>query len=84
MIYGARVSLIVAFTATFIATAFGVVAGLLAGYFRGVIDTLVSRTVDVLLAIPYLLLAIGLASACSIAIGGGGQGAPAIPAASAA
>jgi peptide/nickel transport system permease protein len=71
VIYGARISLIVAFTATFIATVFGVVAGLLAGYFRGVIDTLVSRTVDVLLAIPYLMLAIGLASACSIAIGGG-------------
>jgi peptide/nickel transport system permease protein len=72
VIYGARISLIVAFTATFIATVLGVVAGLLAGYFRGVIDTLVSRTVDVLLAIPYLMLAIGLASACSIAIGGGG------------
>jgi len=71
VIYGARISLIVAFTATFIATVLGVVAGLLAGYFRGVIDTLVSRTVDVLLAIPYLMLAIGLASACSIAIGGG-------------
>jgi peptide/nickel transport system permease protein len=71
VIYGARISLIVAFSATFIATVFGVVAGLLAGYFRGVIDTLVSRTVDVLLAIPYLMLAIGLASACSIAIGGG-------------
>ena len=76
VIYGARVSLIVAFTATFIATVFGIVAGLLAGYFRGWTDTLVSRSVDVLLAIPYLLLATGLASACSIAIGGGGQGAP--------
>jgi peptide/nickel transport system permease protein len=71
VIYGARISLIVAFSATLIATVFGVIAGLLAGYFRGVIDTLVSRTVDVLLAIPYLMLAIGLASACSIAIGSG-------------
>ena len=79
VIYGARISLIVAFTATFIATVFGVVAGLLAGYFRGVVDTLVSRTVDVLLAIPYLMLAIGLASACSIAIGGGGQGSTSNP-----
>src|SRR3954470_22352521 len=62
-IYGARVSLIVAFASTFIATALGVVAGLLAGYFRGWADTIISRSVDVLLAIPYLLLATGLAAA---------------------
>jgi peptide/nickel transport system permease protein len=64
-IYGARVSLIVAFTATFLATAAGIIAGLLAGHFRGWTDTLISRTVDVLLAIPYLLLATGLAAACT-------------------
>jgi peptide/nickel transport system permease protein len=68
-VYGARVSLVVAFTATTIATALGVVAGLVAGYFRGWTDTLVSRAVDVLLAIPYLLLAIGLASACTFTVG---------------
>jgi peptide/nickel transport system permease protein len=79
VLYGARISLIVAFTATFIATAFGVVMGLLAGYFRGWIDTLISRIVDVLLAIPYLMLAIGLASACSIAIGGSGAGSSSNP-----
>ena len=65
-VYGARVSLIVAFAATFIATIPGVVAGLLAGYFRGWTDTLISRSVDVLLAIPYLLLATGLAAACTL------------------
>lgn len=65
-IYGARVSLIVAFTATAIATVAGIVAGLLAGYFRGWTDVLVSRSVDVLLAIPYLLLATGLAAACTL------------------
>jgi ABC-type dipeptide/oligopeptide/nickel transport system permease subunit len=68
-IYGARVSLIVAFAATGLAVLAGVVAGLLAGYFRGWIDTLVSRTVDVLLAIPYLLLATGLAASCSFGDG---------------
>jgi len=68
-IYGARVSLIVAFASTFIATALGVVAGLLAGYFRGWTDTVISRSVDVLLAIPYLLLATGLAAACSFGDG---------------
>ena len=74
-VYGARVSLIVAFAATTIATAFGIVAGLLAGYFRGWTDTLISRAVDVLLAIPYLLLATGLAAACTLGqTSGGGAG----------
>ncbi|HXF00209.1 MAG TPA: ABC transporter permease [Solirubrobacterales bacterium] len=67
-IYGARVSLIVAFAATALATLAGIVTGLLAGYLRGWVDTAISRSVDVLLAIPYLLLATGLAVAC------GGEG----------
>jgi peptide/nickel transport system permease protein len=74
-IYGARVSLIVAFAATGLATVAGVVAGLVAGYFRGFVDTLISRSVDVLLAIPYLLLATGLAAACTAgAASEGGSG----------
>jgi peptide/nickel transport system permease protein len=68
-IYGTRVSLIVAFVATGLATFVGVVAGLLAGYLRGWVDVLVSRSVDVLLAIPYLLLAVGLAASCSLGDG---------------
>jgi ABC-type dipeptide/oligopeptide/nickel transport system permease subunit len=75
-IYGARVSLVVAFSATAIATLLGVVAGLLAGFYRGWTDTLISRGVDVLLAIPYLLLATGLAAACTVggAVSGGEGG----------
>jgi peptide/nickel transport system permease protein len=68
-LYGARVSLLVAFVATALATIAGVIAGLLAGYLRGWVDTLVSRTIDVLLAIPYLLLATGLAASCSFGNG---------------
>ena len=64
-IYGARISLIVAFLATGLATLLGVVSGVLAGYRGGWVDTAVSRTVDVLLAIPYLLLATGFAASCS-------------------
>jgi peptide/nickel transport system permease protein len=80
VIYGARVSLIVAFVSTVITTAFGVLCGLLAGYYRGWVDTVVSRTVDAWLAIPYLLLAIGLASACSFGNGCvGGLIKPGIP-----
>jgi peptide/nickel transport system permease protein len=76
VVYGARVSLVVAFSATLIATMLGIVAGLLAGYFRGWTDTVISRFVDVLLAIPYLLLATGLAAACTLSQtkGGGGEG----------
>jgi ABC-type dipeptide/oligopeptide/nickel transport system permease subunit len=65
-VFGAQVSLIVAFTATFFATVLGVILGLLAGYFRGWADTLISRAVDVLLAIPYLLFAAGFAAACGL------------------
>jgi peptide/nickel transport system permease protein len=73
-VYGARTSLSIAFVATALATLLGVVAGVAAGYFRGWADTLISRGVDVLLAIPYLLLATGLAAACTVggAAGGGG------------
>jgi peptide/nickel transport system permease protein len=69
VIYGARISLLVAFVSTAITTVFGVFCGLFAGYYRGWVDTVVSRTVDAWLAIPYLLLAIGLASACSFGNG---------------
>jgi ABC-type dipeptide/oligopeptide/nickel transport system permease subunit len=80
VIYGARVSLIVAFASCIITTAIGVFLGLLAGYYRGWVDTLVSRIVDAFLAIPYLLLAIGLASACSFGNGCvGGLIKPGIP-----
>ena len=68
-VYGTRVSLIVAFVATGLATIVGVVLGLLAGYRRGWTDVLISRSIDVLLAIPYLLLATGLAASCSLGDG---------------
>jgi peptide/nickel transport system permease protein len=75
VVYGARVSLVVAFVATFFATVLGVIAGLVAGYFRGWTDTIISRAVDVLLAIPYLMLAIGLAAACTFSTGQSGTSA---------
>jgi peptide/nickel transport system permease protein len=62
---GAAVSLEVAFIATGIAIVIGVILGMTSGYFRGPVDTVISRVVDVLLAFPILLLALGLASACS-------------------
>jgi ABC-type dipeptide/oligopeptide/nickel transport system permease subunit len=72
IVYGARVSLQVALVATAVAVAVGTLVGMLAGYYRGWVDTVLSRTMDVLLAFPILLLGIGLASACSL--GGGCAG----------
>ena len=69
VVYGARVSLLVAFVATAFATLIGVTVGLLAGYFRGWVDTLLTRAMDVMLAFPVLLIAIGLGVACAGAEG---------------
>jgi peptide/nickel transport system permease protein len=66
VLYGARVSLEVAIVATALSVFIGVVAGMFAGFYRGTVDTLISRAIDVLLAFPILLLAIGLAAACSL------------------
>jgi peptide/nickel transport system permease protein len=68
-IYGARISLEVAFISTGIAVLIGVVIGTAAGFFRGWIDSLLARLMDIVLAFPILLLAIGLASACSLGKG---------------
>ena len=64
VIYGARTSLLVAFVATTISMTIGVTVGVIAGYYRGFVDTVISRLSDVVLALPQLLLAIGIAAAC--------------------
>ncbi len=69
VLYGARVSLTVAFIATGLSMVLGVLMGLVSGYFRGATDMLISRLVDTLLAFPILLLALGLAAACSLGHG---------------
>jgi ABC-type dipeptide/oligopeptide/nickel transport system permease subunit len=69
VLYGARVSLQVALIATAISVFIGVVFGMIAGFFRGWVDTVISRFIDVLLAFPILLFGIGLASACSLGKG---------------
>ena len=69
VLIGAQVSLKVAFLATAIIVVIGVTLGMVAGYFRGWTDTLLSRTMDVILAFPVLLLALGLGAACSFGNG---------------
>ncbi|HYM46468.1 MAG TPA: ABC transporter permease [Solirubrobacteraceae bacterium] len=66
VIYGTRVSLLVGILGTALATVLGVFVGLLAGFYRGWADTLLSRLVDVVLAIPILLLGLGLGAACEV------------------
>jgi peptide/nickel transport system permease protein len=63
--YGARTSLLVGVVASGLAVLIGLVVGLAAGYFGGWIDTGLSRTADVMLAVPQLLIAIGIVAACS-------------------
>jgi peptide/nickel transport system permease protein len=69
VLFGARVSLEVALVATALAVVVGVALGMIAGYYRGAVDTVVSRVIDVTLAFPVLLLALGIASACSLGNG---------------
>lgn len=62
LIYGSQVSLLTGFLAAAISICIGVPLGLLAGYFSGRVDMLLGRFFDAVLAIPSILLAIGLSS----------------------
>jgi ABC-type dipeptide/oligopeptide/nickel transport system permease subunit len=66
VIYGARVSLEVGIIGTAIATVIGTVFGLLAGFYRGWVDTLLMRAVDVFLSFPVLVLGLGIGAACGV------------------
>jgi len=63
IIYGARVSLLVAILATGISLFIGLVWGTVSAYYGGVIDATLSRIMELMMAFPILLLAIALASA---------------------
>ncbi|MFG1905842.1 ABC transporter permease [Kribbella sp. NPDC048928] len=60
--YGARISLLVGVIATAITVAIGVVLGLAAGFLGGITDTILARLIDVVLSMPFLLVAIALVS----------------------
>ena len=60
--YGTQISLFVGVVATALTVAMATVVGLAAGYFGKIVDTILARLMDVLLAIPFLLLAISLVS----------------------
>jgi peptide/nickel transport system permease protein len=60
VIFGSRVALRVGLLPVAVALLFGVTAGLAAGYYGGLTDQITMRLVDILLAFPWLLLAIGI------------------------
>ncbi len=58
IIYGARVSMIVAVVSVGLAFVFGTLLGSISGYYKGSLDNVIMRIMDIILAFPYLLLAI--------------------------
>jgi peptide/nickel transport system permease protein len=63
LIYAGRISLGVAAGSVVIATFLGVWLGLVAGYYRGWVETIIMRAMDVLLSFPTIILAIAIVSA---------------------
>ena len=68
LMYGGRTSLFIGLTSALITTLLATILGLLAGYFRGRIDTVISRLLDVIWSFPVVLLGIALGTA--LAVGG--------------
>jgi len=62
LVWGARASIFAGVFATLLATVIAVPIGLVAGYYRGWIDPVIARLTDVLLAFPFLIIAVGLAA----------------------
>lgn len=62
LLYGARISLTVAFSAAVMITVIGVLLGITSGYFGGRIDTVISRFMDVMMSFPSLIFMMALLS----------------------
>jgi len=56
LLFGSQLSLVLGVTATLISMGFGVPLGLIAGYRRGVTDELITRTLDIMMAFPPIML----------------------------
>jgi|CXWL01.1.fsa_nt_gi peptide/nickel transport system permease protein len=63
IVFGARISLVVGIGSTFLGCFFGVILGLVSGYLSGWVDLLVQRVIDILQALPLLVLALVMAAA---------------------
>lgn len=62
LIYGSRVTLLVAFSGTILAGAIGVFLGAISGYYGGWVDAIIMRLVDIQLSFPFILLALFIAA----------------------
>ncbi len=60
ILYGARYSLVIGVVSVAVGLSIGLVLGSIAGYAGGIVDSVIMRVMDVMLAIPGLLLAIGV------------------------
>lgn len=60
LIFGLRISLVIATSATLITVVLGTVIGIVAGYSGGLTDTVIGRTMDLILAFPFLLIILAL------------------------
>jgi len=63
ILYGSRISLVIAIIVVAIACSTGLILGLLSGYFGGVLDEIIMRVTDIFLAFPRLVLAMAFAAA---------------------
>ncbi|MCR8548723.1 dipeptide/oligopeptide/nickel ABC transporter permease/ATP-binding protein [Salipiger sp. P9] len=63
LLWGTRLSLAVGFAAAVIAAVLGAAVGIIAGYYGGRVDNLIMRGVDMLMAFPYILLALAIVAA---------------------
>jgi peptide/nickel transport system permease protein len=63
MIYGSRISLSVGFLTMTFSALVGITLGILAGYYRGVVDSIISNCVNIMMSFPYILLAISVMAA---------------------
>lgn len=66
---GARISFVVGLSVVTVSASVGTLLGALAGYFGGILDDVISRAVDILLAFPGLLLAIALVAVLGPSLG---------------
>ncbi len=62
LLYGSRLSLLIALSATVITVTVGVTVGIIAGYSRGVVDTALGRLMDLILAFPLTLILLALSN----------------------
>ena len=63
ILYGGRISLLIGFVSTLFSAIVGIIIGLFAGFYGGKADNIAMRVLDIVMAIPSILLAITIASA---------------------